>query len=48
MTARTLTFAEEDKVKKNNKKDSPVYHLEFDEKRIYFSSKKKEGNEGIL
>lgn len=43
LTARTLTFAEEDKVKKNNKKDSPVYHLEFDEKRIYFSSKKKKG-----
>lgn len=34
LTARTLTFAEEDKVKKNNKKDSPVYHLEFDEKHM--------------
>lgn len=43
LTARTLTFAEEDKVEKKNKKDSPVYHLEFDEKRIYFSSKKKKG-----
>lgn len=43
LTARTLTFAEEDKIKKKNKKDSLVYHLEFDEKRIYFSSKKKKG-----
>ena len=43
LTARTLTLAEEDKIKKKNKKDSLVYHLEFDETRIYFSSKKKKG-----
>lgn len=43
LTAQTLTFAEKDKVEKKKKKDSPIYHLEFDAKRIYFSSKKKEG-----
>lgn len=43
LTAHTLTFAEKDKVERKKKEGSPVYHLEFDEKRIYFSSKKKKG-----
>lgn len=45
LTAHTLTFAEEDRVEQKKKKGSSVYHLEFDEKRIYFSSKKKKGTQ---
>ena len=45
LTAHTWTFAKEDMVEKKKKIDSSVYHLEFDEKRIYFSSKKKKGTQ---
>lgn len=43
LRSRTCTFAESDKVEQSKKKDSPVFHLEFDDNRIYFSSQKKKG-----
>ena len=41
--AHTTTFAESDKVENSKKKNSLIYHLEFDDKRVYFSSLKKKG-----
>ena len=43
LEAHTSTFAEADKVENSKKKDSLVYHLEFGDERIYFSSQKKKG-----
>ena len=43
LQAHTSTFAEADKVEISKKKDSLVYHLEFGDERIYFSSQKKKG-----
>lgn len=43
LQAHTSTFAEADKVENSKKKDSLVYHLEFGDERIYFSSQKKKG-----
>ena len=43
LKAQTSTFAEADKVENSKKKDSLVYHLEFGDERIYFSSQKKKG-----
>ena len=43
LQAHTSTFAEADKVENSKKKDSLIYHLEFGDERIYFSSQKKKG-----
>ncbi|EJX03354.1 hypothetical protein EVA_08534 [gut metagenome] len=43
-TAHTLTFAETDKVETHQRAHSLAYHLEFDEQRIYFSTKSRKGS----